>query len=208
LEFKGGLYVAKAPEAHAIAEGLNAQQRERDQILTGLRDPESWLRKAGQNVYDPQLRAMEQHIRQLEERIQASVPKPHEQWIAQHRDALYVEQNGQRQFTPAGQVYNNTWAQMEQMGVKDERVMHLAASQAAQVAFTANQMPAGSPPTQLQTFMQAAAGYQQPLNPGFTMPGTPLSNQQRPQNTTPVNTRGMVDWDALQAGLLNGSIPR
>lgn len=203
LEMRGGVYVAKAPEAGAIADSLNRQLQDRERTLQELHDPQSWLKKHGEQVFDPRFQTLEQKIAQLESQLAAAKPKPHEQWVAQHQDQLYQEQNGQRVFSPAGNAYKNTWDQLATMGYTDVDVLHASASQAAMAA-----MQAAPAPAPQQTFLQAAAASSRPLTPGFNLPGTSLSNQQNPQDNIPVNSRGMPDWNAIQAGLANGSIPR
>lgn len=197
------MYVPKAPEAQAIADSLNQQIQERERTLTELNDPAGWLKKHGEQVFDPRFKTLEQRIEQLQIQLADAAPKPHVQWVEQNRDKLYSEQNGQRVFSPAGNAYNQTWQQLADLGFTDVRQLHASASQAALAAMRA--YPPQAPPPPPQTFMQAAQGYQAPINPGFTAPGAPLSNQ-NPQQSTPVDSRGMPDFNQIAAGILNGSI--
>jgi hypothetical protein len=203
LEMRGGMYVPKAPEAQAIADSLNQQIQAREQVLSELNDPTSWLKKHGEPVFDTRFKTLEQRIEQLQNMLAEAAPKPHVQWVEQHKDQLYTEQNGQRVFSPAGNAYNQTWQQLADLGYTDVKQLHASASQAALAAMRAYQPAAPAPPP--QSFMQAAQQYQAPVNPGFTAPGTMLSNQ-NPQTVTPVNTLGLPDFDAIAAGILNGSI--
>lgn len=197
------MYVPKAPEAQAIADSLNLQIQAREQTLAELNDPAGWLRKHGEPVFDTRFKTLEQRLEQLQNQITEAAPKPHLQWVEQNKASLYTEQNGQRVFSPAGNAYNQTWQQLADLGYTDVRQLHTAASQAALAAMRAYQSaPPAQPP---QTFMQGAQQYQAPINPGFTAPGTPLSSQS-PQAPTPVNSLGLPDWNAIQAGILNGSI--
>jgi hypothetical protein len=197
------MYVPKAPEAQAIADSLNAQIQSREQTLAELNDPTKWLQKHAEPVFDTRFKTLEQRIEQLQNQIAEAAPKPHLQWVEQNKAHLYSEQNGQRVFSPAGNAYNQTWQQLADLGYTDVKQLHASASQAAMAAMKAYQAaPPAQPP---QTFMQAANGYSGQMNPGFTAPGTSMSNQ-NPQTATPMNSKGMPDWDAIQTGILNGSI--
>jgi len=203
LEMQGGMYVPKAPEAQAIADSLNQQLQAREQVLAELNDPAGWLRKHGEPVFDTRFKTLEQRIEQLQAQLAEAAPKPHIQWVEQHKDQLYTDQNGQRVLSPAGNAYNQTWQQLVDLGYTDVGQLHTSASQAALAAMRASQAAAPAAPP--QTFMQAAQNYPAPVNPGFTAPGTPLSNQ-NPQTVIPTTPQGMPDFNAIVSGVMNGSI--
>jgi hypothetical protein len=204
---QGGVYVAKAPEFAAVADTLNKQIQERDARLAELADPATWFKKYGEPAIDPRLKTLEEQIGELKARLEAATPKPQDVWVSQNRDKLYAQQNGQQVLTPAGHAYNQTWNRLASEGKLSEADIHDRASLAANAVMQFYQPPASpvQPAQPPQTFMQAAAGYQP--QPGFNLPGTPLSNG-NPQPQVFANSRGFPDWDQITAGVLNGTISR
>jgi ribosomal protein L29 len=212
--FENGRYVSKYPDFQGVAERANLDRMKAEQALQELSNPNQWLRKNGSEVIDEFVKPLKEELQQLRAQLQASLPKPHEAWIAKHEAQLKQRDAAGNVvgLTPAGMVYDQTYQSVRARGIRDPQVLHDVAAQAAEALLQHMQtaqpvVPQAQPQTPL-SYAQAAALSQQPLNPGFNMPGTTLSRHQPQQSPIPTTNQNTVDFHGLAAGILNGSIPR
>lgn len=159
---------------------------------------------------NPVIEELKGQITTLRDQLVNSVPKPHETWLDQHRDYLYVKDatgKPTQALNPAGALYDQVWRDLTQRGVQDEVVLHQAASTAVTNYWRSLPPMPSAPAAPQQTFMQAAASSTLQPNPGFNLPGsysTPgPGGQQEPLFVT---NQGHADWDAIANGLANGTI--
>lgn len=213
LTFENGRYVSKYPEFAAVADRLNTDRLQAEQSLQELRNPREWLQKHGKDFIEEYLKPVQEEVQRVRQALMASLPAPHEKWISANRQKLYTTgPDGQLtdQLSPAGQLYDRVYHTAMSQGVKDPRILHETAAQAAETMFGFAVQPAAPAPAPepQQSFWSAAASPQQPVNPGFNLPGTALANHQQNRSAIPVTNQGNVDFRALAQGVLNGSIPR
>lgn len=213
LEFANGRYTAKYPEFQIVAERANQERMRAEQNLQELADPRGWINKHGVEVFNEKLHPLQQEIDALKAQLAEAMPKPHEAWIAQHKSKLYladpVTGAATQTLSPAGAVYDQTYRAQQARGIRDPRVLHEVAATAAENMFQfVQQAPPAQTPQPQQSFWQAAGNSQQPLNPGFNLPGTQLSAHQPQQFNIPLTNQRQPDFRAIGDGILNGSIPR
>ena len=196
----GGFYTATTDALSSVAAALNAERSKQIQEAAA---------KQAADAVNPQLEAIQKQFAELQQQIQRSIPQPHDTWINQHKEYLYVkDQAGQltNTMTPAGQIYNNVWNSLAPKH-SDPSVLHAAALQAVESYWrTVPPVTQGQPVPQ-QTFMQAAAAAPMNLTPGFNMPGQFLSNQNAQQSGPPRTPQGNADWRHYQTLALSGSLP-
>ena len=206
LELQGGRYVAKVPELQRYADAMNRQNLEVQRQMAELRNPQEWIKKHGSAIVEEATASLRQEIAVLKEQLSASVPKPHERWIAQHKEKLYV--NGSTDLSPAGTVYDRTYKAMSAQGITDPAVLHKIAAEAATPLLS--QAPVVDPPQpqpQPPSFW-AQASQAPPTDAGFALPGTSLSSHQREQSSIPVTNQGRPDMLAMVQGAVSGNLPR
>lgn len=213
LVFDNGRYVSKYPEFSAVADRLNTDRLQAEQSLQELRNPREWLQKHGKDFIEEYLKPVQEEVQRVRQALVASLPAPHEKWVSANRQRLYTAgPDGQltNQLSPAGQLYDRVYQTAHSQGIRDPRILHETASQAAETmfGFAAQPVAPAPAPEPQQSFWTAAAAPQQPVNPGFNLPGTALANHQQNRSAIPVTNQGNVDFKALAQGVLNGSIPR
>ena len=210
LEMVNGRYTSKVPELQTYADKLNAQQWEMQKQMAELRNPSEWLKKHGSGFIEEVTKPLQDEIKSLKEQLSQTVPKPHEAWIAQNRDRLYVMENGQptQQLSPAGQVYDRVYRTASSQGITDPVVLHQLASEAAGPLLTGTAPAAAAQPQPQSPSFWAQASQASATNPGFNLPGTKLSSHQQQQTAIPVTNTGYPDMMAMAQGVLNGSLPR
>jgi hypothetical protein len=214
LEFTNGRFVSKYPDFQSIAEKANQERMRAEQHLQELNNPQQWLRKHGEAVFDERLQPLQQKIDQLQSMLVEAMPKPHEAWVEQNKSLLYLPDPTTGSLTntlsPAGAVYQQTYNAAAASGIDDLRALHNIAATAAQnmFQFVSQPQPQQATPPQAQQSFWQAAGAAAPPAPGFTAPGSVMSRQQPQQTPIPVTNQGQVDFQALAAGIMNGSIPR
>lgn len=205
LEIQAGRYVAKIPELQRYADEMNRQNLETQRQMAELRNPGEWLKKHGSTLVEEATASLRQEIAALKEQLSASVPKPHEQWIAQHKDKLYV--NGSTELSPAGTVYDRTYRAMSSQGITDPAVLHKIAAEAATPLLAQTVVTSPQPQPQPPSFW-AQASQSPSTDAGFALPGTSLSAHQREQSAIPVTNRGTPDMMAMVQGAISGNLPR
>lgn len=214
IEFANGRYISKYPDFQGIAERANTERMKAEQALQELSNPNQWLRKNGAEVIEDFLKPLKEEVQSLRQQLQATLPRPHEAWVAKHDAQLRIkDQAGNTvELTPVGKVYDQVYRAAQARGIRDPQLLHDAAAQAAEALLQytqpMQQSPAPQAPAAPLTFAQAAAQSQLPNNPGFNLPGTQLSRHQPQQGVIPVTNQNTVDFHGLAAGILNGSIPR
>lgn len=198
---QGGFYVASTPELSAVAASLNQEVMKSRQELAAKQAIES---------LNPVIEELKGQITTLRDQLVSSVPKPHEAWLDQHRDYLYVKDAAGKPthaLNPAGALYDQVWRDLSQKGVQDENILHNAASVAVTNYWRSLPPMPSAPAAPQQTFMQAAASSTLQPNPGFNLPGSYITpgpgSQQEPLFVT---NQGHADWDAIANGLANGTI--
>lgn len=197
---QGGFFVAKSAEMQPLAAAANQEQFKLLQAEAA---------KQAQTAFNPVIEQMKQQMEQLKQQVQAVQPKPHTDWIQQHREYLYAKDvagNVTPTRTPAGDVYYRAWNEAQARGLSDESVLHEIAKSKVEGFWMASGAAAQQPAQPQQTFMQAAAAAPYSPNPGFNAPGTTIS-QQTPNgyNMPGVNNQGMPDWDYLMNQHLAGN---